>query len=166
MKKLLTYFFCTLGIIFFLILCGLAYLWYADPFEIRPVIEGFTSRRRSAKDVVDEIERVIDRVGPRAFEFVDSTFNVPAGHAEGICREILRRRLSVKLTAMGVNPLGVTRELFALMRSAGFNAMMITPEAASDVMLRSLRKGFTVEHHAGSSPAPKRATKATRSRSR
>jgi radical SAM superfamily enzyme YgiQ (UPF0313 family) len=71
---------------------------------------------------------------------------VPAGHAEGICREIVRRGLSVKLTAMGVNPLGVTRELFGLMLSAGFNAMMITPEAASDVMLRSLRKGFTVDH--------------------
>jgi hypothetical protein len=31
------------------------------------------------------------------------------------------------------------------MRRAGFNSMMITPEAASETMLRSLGKGFTVE---------------------
>ena len=111
-----------------------------------PGIEGGASRRRPAEEVVDEIERVMDRVGPRTFEFVDSTFNVPTEHAERICREILRRGLSVTLTAMGVNPLGVSPTLFDLMRRAGFNAMMITPEAASDTMLESLNKGFTVEH--------------------
>jgi hypothetical protein len=41
-KKLLTYFFVTLGVIFFFILIGLAYLWFADPFGIRPVIDAFT----------------------------------------------------------------------------------------------------------------------------
>ena len=111
-----------------------------------PAIEGRVCRRRSAGEVVDEIERVMARVGPRTFEIVDSTFNVPAEHAEGICREIIRRGLRINLTAMGVNPLGVSETLFALMRRAGFNSMMITPEAASDVMLRRLRKGFTVEH--------------------
>lgn len=110
-----------------------------------PAIEGRAGRRRSAEEVVDEIERVMARVGPRAFEIVDSTFNVPAEHAEAICREIIRRGLEINLTATGVNPLGVSATLFALMRRAGFNSMMITPEAASDVMLRSLRKGFTVE---------------------
>ena len=110
-----------------------------------PEVEGRTARRRSPVDVVDEIERVRERVGPRAFEFVDSTFNVPPRHAEDVCEEIGRRRLRVHLTAMGVNPLGVSEQLFARMRRAGFNSMMITPEAASATMLRSLRKGFGVE---------------------
>lgn len=111
-----------------------------------PAVEGRTCRTRPAEEVADEIERVMARVGPRAFEFVDSTFNVPAEHAQRICREIIRRRFRVDLTAMGVNPLGVSETLFGLMRRAGFNSMMITPEAASDVMLRNLRKGFTVAH--------------------
>lgn len=110
-----------------------------------PAIEGRACRRRSAEDVVDEIERVRAQVAPRTFEFVDSTFNVPAEHAERICREIIRRKLGLNLTAMGVNPLGASENLFALMREAGFNSMMITPESASDVMLTSLRKGFTVD---------------------
>jgi radical SAM superfamily enzyme YgiQ (UPF0313 family) len=111
-----------------------------------PGIEGRAARARPAAAVADEIERVTAAVGPRTFELVDSTFNVPTEHAVALCEEIIRRRLDVNLTAMGVNPAGVTPELFPLMRRAGFNSMMITPEAASDTMLRSLRKGFTVEH--------------------
>lgn len=111
-----------------------------------PLIEGRAARRRSAADVVDEIERVAARVGPRTFEFVDSTFNVPAGRAEEMCREIIRRRLRVNLAAADVNPLGVTDELFDLMRAAGFTAMIVTPESASDAMLTALRKGFRREH--------------------
>jgi len=40
MKKFFTIFFVTLGIIFFLIICAGVYLYVADPFEIRPLIDG------------------------------------------------------------------------------------------------------------------------------
>jgi hypothetical protein len=43
MKKLLTYFFVTLGIVFFVLLCALTYIWFADPFNIRPMIEMLTA---------------------------------------------------------------------------------------------------------------------------
>lgn len=111
-----------------------------------PAIEGRAGRMRPAEEIVDEIEHVLARARPRTVEFVDSTFNVPEEHAHAICRAIIRRGLKVNLTAMGVNPLGVSPTLFALMREAGFNSMMITPEAASETTLRHLRKGFGVEH--------------------
>ncbi len=111
-----------------------------------PSIEGRNLRRRTPREVVDEIEQVSASVGPRTFEFVDSTFNLPASHAMAICEEIIRRKLKVNLTAMGVNPLNTSKELFALMKRAGFNSMMITPEAANDSMLRNLHKGFSMEN--------------------
>ena len=43
MKKILTRFFVTLGVIFFIIICVGAYIWFADPFEIRPLINTLTS---------------------------------------------------------------------------------------------------------------------------
>jgi radical SAM superfamily enzyme YgiQ (UPF0313 family) len=110
-----------------------------------PAIEGHTGRAREPGDVADEIARVQQRLRPRTFEFVDSTFNVPARHAEGVCEAIVRRGLRVRLTAMGVNPLGISPELFTLMRRAGFASMMITPESASDTILARLQKGFGVE---------------------
>lgn len=110
-----------------------------------PDLEGRTTRRRSPADIVDEMERVLRIRGPRSFEFVDSTFNVPVEHACEICEEIIRRQLKVNLTAMGVNPLTASGELFSLMKRAGFNSMMITPESTHDTMLKSLCKGFTAE---------------------
>ncbi len=111
-----------------------------------PVIEGSAHRGRPAAEVVEEMEEVMRRVAPRTIEIVDSTFNVPAEHALRICEEIIRRNLKVRLTAMGINPAQVSRELFGVMKRAGFNSMMITPEAANETMLRSLRKGFSLEH--------------------
>jgi len=109
-----------------------------------PGMEGHALRRRSASDVVDEIEQVQKEVGPRTFEFTDSTFNIPPSHAVEICQEVIRRKLRVKLSAVGVNPLGMTEELALLMKRAGFISLVITPDAANETMLRNLRKGFSV----------------------
>ena len=110
-----------------------------------PVMEGHRLRQRSAKDVVDEIERVLVAANPRTIEFTDSTFNVPESHAIGICEEVIRRRLSVHLSAVGLNPAGVSEKLFGLMKAAGFCSLVITPDSASATMLRNLRKGFDVD---------------------
>lgn len=111
-----------------------------------PVMEGHRLRQRSAAEVADEIEQVMEAVGPRTFEFTDSTFNVPESHALGICEEIIRRKLKVNLSAVGVNPLTVSENLFARMKEAGFHSLVITPDSASEKMLKNLRKGFTVDH--------------------
>lgn len=110
-----------------------------------PGIEGTHVRRRTAEEVVDEIEHVAQTIRPQTFEFVDSTFNVPTSHALEICDELVRRDLGVRLTTMGVNPSGVSKDLFSAMRRAGFRSMMISPDAASDTMLASMRKGFTAK---------------------
>jgi len=110
-----------------------------------PVMEGHALRRRTAPDVVDEIESVLDTVGPRTFEFTDSTFNVPESHALDICEEIIRRKLRVNLSAVGVNPLCVSEKLFRLMKQAGFVSLVITPDSGSETILRNLRKGFSLD---------------------
>jgi len=107
-----------------------------------PRIEGVCHRLREPAEVAEEIARVAREVGPRTFEIVDSTFNVPESHARALCEAILARRLAVRLTATTVNPLAVSRELFDLMKRAGFRSMMVTPEAASDATLAGLDKGF------------------------
>ena len=110
-----------------------------------PSIEGRRFRIRSVSEVVNEIEEVIKKVGPRTFEFVDSTFNVPQSHAIELCEEIIRRKVKANFTAPGVNPADTSAELFALMKRAGFNSMMVTPEAANNAMLSSYNKGFDME---------------------
>jgi len=115
-----------------------------------PLIEGRRIRPRSPVEVVDEIEQVLRETGkngkprPRTFEFVDSTFNIPSSNAIGICEEIIRRKVKANFTAMGLNPRDVPPELLPLMKRAGFNSVMITPEAACQTMLDNYDKGFTM----------------------
>ncbi|MDD4604480.1 MAG: radical SAM protein [Bacteroidales bacterium] len=107
-----------------------------------PCIEGSRFRTRNPSDIADEIEQVHRRLGYLTFEFVDSTFNDPQGHAESICREIIKKKIKVRLRTMGINPRHTSEALFELMLEAGFRQIDATPDSASPVMLKNLNKGF------------------------
>ena len=107
-----------------------------------PLIEGRKFRRRSPENIVDEIEQAQGRLGAVTFEIVDSTFNDPKGHAEAICKEIIKRKLKVRLRTMGINPRNCSKELFELMKEAGFFQIDATPDSASPSVLMHLDKGF------------------------
>lgn len=107
-----------------------------------PKIEGRTWRLRSAESIVHEISEASASLGPVTFEFVDSTFNDPAGHAEAVCNALIEAGLDVRLRTMGVNPRGVSPRLLASMKRAGFVQMDCTPDSASPSVLERLDKGF------------------------
>lgn len=54
MKKFFTYFFCSLGVIFFILMCAAAYLWFVDPYHVRPLISAFTSPSLNSQAVEKE----------------------------------------------------------------------------------------------------------------
>lgn len=108
-------------------------------------IEGPRYRLRAPDRIADEIEEASRRLGDITFEFVDSTFNDPPGHAEALCRELSRRKLGLRLRTMGINPGIATPALFSEMIAAGFTQIDCTPDAASAVMLKNLRKNFTLD---------------------
>jgi radical SAM superfamily enzyme YgiQ (UPF0313 family) len=110
-----------------------------------PVLEGVRFRRRFPMEIADEIEAVHKRLGEIMFEFVDSTFNDPAGHAEAICKEIIRRKMKIRLRTMGINPRHTSEKLFNLMRDAGFTQIDATPDSASPEVLERLDKGFKLQ---------------------
>jgi len=105
-------------------------------------IEGRRYRLRSPESIVDEIEHVARAHGVERVDFVDSTFNLPRDHTMALCEALARRPQPVKLSTMGINPAATTPELLALMKRAGFDNVMCTPESASEVTLKSLQKGY------------------------
>lgn len=68
---------------------------------------------------------------------------MPENYAIELCEAIINAKLKVNLTTMGVNPKFLSAELLTVMKLAGFNSLMITPESASDSVLTAMRKGFT-----------------------
>ena len=105
-------------------------------------IEGKKYRLRDPKDVVEEITDIRDRYDVREFEFVDSTFNLPARHAMGLCREIVRSQLKVSFFGSNINPIHLDSGLPEEMVRAGFRSVTCTAESASDRVLEGMRKGF------------------------
>ncbi|NQV01664.1 MAG: radical SAM protein [Bacteroidia bacterium] len=110
-----------------------------------PCIEGKSYRLRDPDEIAREIEEAMERLGKVTFDFVDSTFNEPLGHAEDICRAIIRRKIHPKLRTMGINPGNTSHELFKLMVNSGFKQIDITPDSAAPTVIRNLKKGFALK---------------------
>ncbi len=105
-------------------------------------VEGWGYRTRDPELVTDEIEELKRRAGVHHFDFVDSTFNSPPGHALQVCEAIARRKLRVQLDTTNFTPAVASDELLAAMKVAGFRSLGITAESASDAVLEKLEKGF------------------------
>jgi radical SAM superfamily enzyme YgiQ (UPF0313 family) len=105
-------------------------------------IEGHAYRLRDPADIVAELREASEN-GVTQVELVDSTFNLPLSHARAVCDALAQAKLPLEMSTMGLNPAGVTEELVAAMKRAGFTSLMCTPETASDVTLKTLAKGFT-----------------------
>lgn len=108
-----------------------------------PLLEGREWRLRNPEWVAEQVAEA-PKAGLRSVDFVDSVFGLPRDHAVACCEAIARRTQGrLPLSTMDLNPLGCSPELVRAMNAAGFSAVGITAESGSDVMLDSLRKGFT-----------------------
>lgn len=105
-------------------------------------VEGWGYRMRDPELVAEELAELERDAGISHFDFVDSTFNSPPGHAMAVCEAIGRRTPRVSLETTNFTPAAASPELLATMRTAGFTALGVTAESASDPVLQRLRKGF------------------------
>jgi anaerobic magnesium-protoporphyrin IX monomethyl ester cyclase len=106
-----------------------------------PFLNGTKIRKKSPEQVVDEIEYLVNRFKLNLFMFADSVFNYPESHAEGICREMIRRRLQVEWSAY-FDVKGFSEELLILAMKAGCINFSFSPDAVSDASLTALGKGI------------------------
>src|SRR3954470_3294950 len=73
-------------------------------------VEGWGYRTREPELVADEIEELKTEAGVHHFDFVDSTFNSPPGHALKVCEAITRRRINVRLDTTNFTPATASAE--------------------------------------------------------
>ena len=108
-------------------------------------IEGRKYRLRNPRLVADEIENLVKETGINHIEFTDSIFNVPLMHTKQVLREVIRKKLDLRLHTMGLSPGSVDEELLDLMKNAGFSEVDIGAESACNEILESLAKDFKYE---------------------
>ena len=106
-------------------------------------IEGNSYRLKPIEAVVQEVRELAERFPGGNVEFVDSTFNLPLPYTVEMLDALADADLGMSYHTSGFNPAAVSRRLIESMNRAGVAQVVITPEAASDVMLSKLNKGFT-----------------------
>ncbi len=108
-------------------------------------VEGPKYRFRAPQTVAQEMWEAKGRWKVGRFDFVDSTFNHPLDHALALCQAIIDCRLGAKLQTTGLHPGSTSRELIQLMKNAGFESVVCTPDSGSEPVLERLKKGFSLD---------------------
>lgn len=106
--------------------------------------KGIKWRGRSATNVVDEIEYLINTFGVKTIKFNDDNIFGPGVEGKkrviDICNEILKRRIKVSLMAY-CRANDVDKDIVGLMKSAGFDRILLGVETVNDDILKKYKKG-------------------------
>jgi anaerobic magnesium-protoporphyrin IX monomethyl ester cyclase len=118
--------------------CALRCVHCSDVFLV-----GHNIRKRSASDVVDEMEEMVHQHGVRQMFFCDQIFNLPVSHAIEICKEIVDRGLEVQWSAwFNEHRKTLPDELMVWLKRAGCGLLSFSPDHVDDRMLKNLDKNF------------------------
>ena len=99
-------------------------------------------RSRSAKNVVDELEYIVQKKGIRAFEVWDDNFTLDIQRAKEICRELISRKLNLSWYCHnGIRADRIDRELADLMKQAGCSSIAFGIESGNPETFDTIKKG-------------------------
>jgi len=105
---------------------------------------GHNIRFRSPKNVVDEIEIIVNQYGLEGVGFFDDCFTVDKKRVIAICQEIINRGLKIgwwcEARANTLDP-----EVLAWMKRAGCEYIAMAIESGSNEVLKRIKKMITVE---------------------
>ncbi len=107
-------------------------------------IFGKTVRQRSPKNVVDEIEYLVEKYKIDAVYFYDESFTFNSKRAIAICDEIKARGLNIVFGCQTRADL-ITDEVVKKMADTGCLQIDFGIESGSEKMLKAIRKDVTVE---------------------
>jgi magnesium-protoporphyrin IX monomethyl ester (oxidative) cyclase len=104
-------------------------------------------RARSSKNVVDEIELLVEKYGVKEIHFEDDNLTLDKNRMHDICDEILRRGLDIRwATPNGVHINTLDEALLRKMKRAGCYSLFLGIESGNQNVLNQLiKKGISLE---------------------
>lgn len=101
-------------------------------------------RTRSPKNVVDEIEELMNKHGAKEIKFFDDTFTMDYERVLAIFKEMEKRRIKIPWSCLTrVNR--VSKELLIEMKNAGCWQVAYGLESGNQKILNRMKKGITLE---------------------
>ena len=117
-------------------------------------------RHRSAENVLDELQKLVQSMGVRSIYIFDDNFPVNKKRAMDICRGIIDRNLDIQWACCSHVKM-INEELLDVMKESGCVSIDFGVESGSDMILRNINKGqnrvdieraFALVHKAGIKP--------------
>lgn len=103
-------------------------------------------RRRSAENIVDEIQLLVAKFGIKEIHFVDDNFTFSKEHVFSVCNQIIKRKLDIVWACPnGLRIDKLDRELLEVMREAGCYSITFGVESGSQDILDRTNKGLNLE---------------------
>ncbi len=109
-----------------------------------PYLQGRCVRMRSPRKIVDEIESLVNDHGVESIFFADTIFNYPFEHSREICREIIRRKISIQWGAW-YRENYINKQFLLEAKEAGCVCFEFSPDGTSQQALDALHKDITVQ---------------------
>ncbi len=101
-------------------------------------------RARSAENVVDEVEWLVNEFKAQYIAFSDDTFTLNKRRVEEICREIVNRGIDVEWSCSSRVDT-INRSILEKMKRAGCSAIYYGVESASPAILRYYKKKINLD---------------------
>ncbi len=105
---------------------------------------GNSYRVRSVKNVVDEMEYLVDELGFKSVYFDDDTWNIGRKRMLDFCRELKSRNMQIPWAIMARAEL-MDEELLEVMRDTGLFAVKYGIESSSQDILDGIGKGLNLK---------------------
>jgi radical SAM superfamily enzyme YgiQ (UPF0313 family) len=107
-------------------------------------LEGKLYRLKSPQRLLSEARHILQNTNSPEIMFCENNFNTPRRHAEAICRELIAEKADIQWGTGDLRPIGVTDDFCHLMEESGCFYASLSIESASEKMLRSMKRGYTV----------------------
>lgn len=115
---------------------------YRCAYCVYPRLQGNGLRCRRPVSVVDEMESLCREYSVARFHFTDPVLNIPDGHLEEICHEILRRKLKVRWSGF-MREDHLDEKNIALFEKAGCECFFFSADGLCQESLDVLNKGLS-----------------------
>ncbi|MDS1030611.1 B12 lower ligand biosynthesis radical SAM protein BzaD [Bacillota bacterium LX-D] len=107
-------------------------------------LQGKKMRCRQPLEVVDELEFLYKKYGVTNFHFNDPVINMPAGHLEAICEEIIRRELHITWSGFFREDC-LNKNNIQLFAKGGCNCFSFSPDGLHEEALAVLGKNLSID---------------------
>jgi len=109
-------------------------------------IFGYHTKKRSAENIIEEMEQLYKKYGYKDFHILDDLFTIDRERTVKFCKLVLEKNLKISWKCCnGIRASTVDLELLKLMKKAGCYMVNYGAESGNQKILNLMRKGQTLE---------------------